>query len=156
MMSHRQFSPWQAQDISSKAELKAFFQKQIAKLPVKSVFLFQGEVGVGKTESVKALAEILGLGSVASPSFAIHHRYENQNSNLDHVDLYRLKDEDDLESTGFWDLFQQDRSLIIIEWPERLNLDWIPGDWSLFEFHFSFLDPQSRQIRFRVETQDWK
>lgn len=151
MMSLRKFEPWKTAQISSTEDLKQFFSQQIQNLPARTVFLFQGEVGVGKTESVKKLAEILGLGQVASPSFAIHHRYQNSTNSLDHVDLYRLNDEDDLESTGFWDLFQQDRALLVIEWPERINLDWIPGDWNVCEYHFSFVDVQMRSIRYRKE-----
>lgn len=151
MMSLRSFEPWKTAQVSSMDELKKFFWEQIQDIPAKSVFLFQGEVGVGKTESVKKIAELLNLGEVASPSFAIHHRYINGTVSLDHVDLYRLRDEDDLESTGFWDLFQQEQSLLVIEWPERINLDWIPGDWMLFEYHFSFTDAKTRVVRYRRE-----
>jgi tRNA threonylcarbamoyladenosine biosynthesis protein TsaE len=48
---------------------------------------------------------------------------------MDHVDLYRLESEEDLESTGFWDLFGQKKGLVVIEWSDRLNQDLLPLNW---------------------------
>lgn len=96
----------------------------------RSLLLLEGPVGAGKTELVKALGHCLGLRETASPSFAIHHHYENRDVSMDHVDLYRLENEDDLESTGFWDLFGVKKGLIVIEWSDRLNQDVLPLNWS--------------------------
>lgn len=96
----------------------------------RSLLLLEGPVGAGKTELVKALADCLGIHETASPSFAIHHHYENRDVSMDHVDLYRLENEDDLESTGFWDLFGAKKGLVVIEWSDRLNQDLLPLNWS--------------------------
>ena len=120
--------------IKGKAELRNYWAELLPLLPGKTILLLNGEVGAGKTTSVQAMADILGLKDVQSPSFAIHLRYENsQGKSLDHVDLYRLKDDDDLESSGFWDLFSQKESLIVIEWASRLNLEYLPLNWEVFE-----------------------
>ncbi len=97
----------------------------------RTLLLLEGPMGAGKTELVKVLAKSLGAIEVASPSFAIHHQYKNSAGHLvmDHLDLYRLEDEDDLESTGFWDLFVQKNGLIAIEWSDRLNQDLLPMNW---------------------------
>ncbi len=95
----------------------------------RSLLLLEGPVGAGKTELVKALADCLGIQETASPSFAIHHHYKNRDVSMDHVDLYRLESEDDLESTGFWDLFGSKKGLIVIEWSDRLNQDLLPLNW---------------------------
>lgn len=134
--------------IKNKEELRAYWAQLLQLLPPKSILLLNGEVGAGKTTSVQAIADILGMKDVQSPSFAIHLRYENtQGKSLDHIDLYRLKDDDDLESSGFWDLFSQQESLIIIEWASRLNADYLPMNWEKFEVHIvkSAFD-DSRQI----------
>lgn len=111
----------------------------LALLGPRTILLLEGPVGAGKTEFVKALARKLGTDDAASPSYAIHHRYENPSTakGFDHVDLYRLEDEDDLESTGFWDLFQQERGLVVIEWPERLNVDHLPFNWLQIKLCFA-------------------
>lgn len=95
----------------------------------RSLLLLEGPVGAGKTELVKALSDCLGIQETASPSFAIHHHYENRDVSMDHVDLYRLESEDDLESTGFWDLFGAKKGLVVIEWSDRLNQDLLPLNW---------------------------
>ena len=70
----------------------------------RSLFLFVGEVGSGKTTIISEICQALGFNEVASPSFAIHHRYENrQGQSIDHVDLYRLTDEKDPRTPYFQD-----------------------------------------------------
>jgi tRNA threonylcarbamoyladenosine biosynthesis protein TsaE len=107
-----------------------------------------GEVGAGKTTSVQFIAEMLGMRDVQSPSFAIHLRYENaQGRSLDHLDLYRLKDDDDLESSGFWDLFAQQNSLIIIEWADRLNTEYLPMNWQKIKITLTKKSESTRHIK---------
>lgn len=111
-------------------ELAAFATELKTHFQPKTVLLLEGEVGSGKTETVKALARLSGWKEVSSPSFAIHQQYHAiDGTSADHLDLYRLESEDDLESTGFWDLFSEPRGLIIIEWADRLNSDYLPPDW---------------------------
>lgn len=104
-------------------EIRALFK-------VRTILLLEGPVGAGKTELVKAMTRDLGIQESASPSFAIHHHYAGEKLSMDHVDLYRLENEDDLESTGFWDLFGARQGLVVIEWSDRLNQDLLPLNWS--------------------------
>ena len=114
----------------------------------RSLFLFVGEVGSGKTTIISEICQALGFNEVASPSFAIHHRYENrQGQSLDHVDLYRLTDEEDLESTGFWDLFQQDQAWIMVEWSDRVADHAWPIHWPTFKVEFEKLEGEKRQVQ---------
>ena len=99
------------------------------------------------------ISQILGMTDVASPSFAIHHRYENTRKDvIDHLDLYRLQDEDDLESTGFWDLFMQTKAIVAIEWADRLNQDVLPLNWYEIRIHIEPLEGTERKIK--IEIQD--
>lgn len=124
--------------VHSLDELKEFWKDLLPKLQPPFVLLLSGDVGAGKTTSTQIIAELLGMKNVQSPSFAIHLRYENaQGESLDHVDLYRLKDDDDLESSGFWDLFQEPQGRLIIEWAERLNYDYLPMNWQKIDIRFS-------------------
>lgn len=134
-------------EVHSLIELEQFWKELLPSFPDRCVLLLKGDVGAGKTHSVLAIAQLQGLKDVASPSFAIHHRYEGQNGFvLDHLDLFRLKNEDDLESTGFWDLFAQKKSLIIIEWPQRLNFEELPMNWRKVQVEISILGPTDRRI----------
>lgn len=128
-------------------ELKQLWEDVLPHLKDCCIILMSGEVGAGKTTSVQMIAQILGMQNVQSPSFAIHLRYENdQGKSLDHVDLYRLKDDDDLESSGFWDLFSQKNALIVIEWANRLNFDYLPMNWQKLVVNFEKISAESRKI----------
>jgi len=91
----------------------------------KLIFM-NGEMGAGKTTFVTKVAEALGAPDAASPSFALHTRYEGSEGTIDHFDLDRLEDAEDLESTGFWDLIESARAsgpahFVMIEWAKRLD-----------------------------------
>ena len=80
------------------------------------VIALEGDLGTGKTELVKGLAEGLGVsGSVHSPTFVLHHRYAGRLP-LEHYDLYRL---DGLAwvDTGLDEPAPD--AVTVIEWPER-------------------------------------
>lgn len=120
--------------IKAQSELKVFWQEFLPHLSDRCVLLLSGDVGAGKTTSVQAIAEILGMKDVQSPSFAIHLRYENaQGKSMDHLDLYRLDDDDDLESSGFWDLFAPKTGFVVVEWAQRLDYDYLPLNWQRVE-----------------------
>lgn len=94
----------------------------------KLIFL-KGAMGSGKTEFVSKVADVLGASDAASPSFALHSRYEGVRGTIDHFDLDRLDSIDDLESIGFWDIVGDVFSMpsdtagrfVMIEWASRLE-----------------------------------
>jgi len=108
--------------ISDVEHFREFFGEFAHQLAPGDLLLFGGDVGAGKTEAIRAIVEQLGGRWVSSPSFAIHQRYAVRNGFIDHIDLYRLEDDSDLESTGFWDLFDLKDSIIAIEWADRMPL----------------------------------
>jgi tRNA threonylcarbamoyladenosine biosynthesis protein TsaE len=119
----------------------------------RTLLLLEGPVGAGKTELVKVLTQALGLQETASPSFAIHYHYENRDVSMDHVDLYRLESEDDLESTGFWDLFGAKKGLVVIEWSDKLSQDLLPLNWTKIKVKIEKLDnPNERQLTVLVQA----
>jgi tRNA threonylcarbamoyladenosine biosynthesis protein TsaE len=89
------------------------------------LLLLKGAMGSGKTTFTTVLAEQLGAPDAASPSFAIHSRYEGPRGTIDHFDLDRLKSAEELESIGFWDLISEashdSRRFVVIEWASRLD-----------------------------------
>lgn len=68
------------------------------------IFL-DGELGAGKTQFTKGLAEALGIArSVTSPTFALENVYEEGRIPLFHYDLYRLENEYQLEDIDIFDV----------------------------------------------------
>jgi tRNA threonylcarbamoyladenosine biosynthesis protein TsaE len=118
------------------SQLNDLAVKIINNLAPKTVLLLSGDLGAGKTTLVKALATQLKMKDASSPSFAIHQQYvNNEGEKMDHVDLYRLKSTEDLESTGFWDLFNCEKGLVVIEWANLLNPESLPMDWKTIEVY---------------------
>lgn len=78
-----------------------------------------GDLGVGKTAFVRGLASVVAPGSaVRSPTFAIVNEYKSGKSSLFHFDMYRIEDEDELYSIGFYDYL--DRGICVVEWSENI------------------------------------
>lgn len=88
-----------------------------------------GGMGAGKTAFVRGLVKALCpecLDLVHSPTFAIVNEYRGKDIDIFHFDLYRLTDEDDLYSTGFYDYIEQG-GLTVTEWTELFESA-IPND----------------------------
>lgn len=78
-----------------------------------------GDLGVGKTALVRGLASVLApTSAVRSPTFALVNEYRAKPLSIFHFDMYRIEDEDQLESIGFYDYL--DRGLCVVEWSENI------------------------------------
>ena len=79
----------------------------------------EGDLGSGKTELVRGIAEALGVsGSVHSPTFVLHHHYQGRLP-VEHFDLYRL------EGVSWVDTGLDEPApdaVTLIEWPERAGV----------------------------------
>ena len=78
-----------------------------------------GDLGVGKTAFVRGLASVIAPNSIVrSPTFALVNEYRASKSSLFHFDMYRIEDEDELYSIGFYDYL--DRGICVVEWSENI------------------------------------
>ena len=77
-----------------------------------------GDLGAGKTAFTRGFASVIVPDAdVCSPTYTIVNEYDGTPS-LFHFDMYRIEDEDALESIGFYDYFG--RGIIITEWSENI------------------------------------
>ena len=80
-----------------------------------------GELGAGKTQFIKGLAEGLGAGKptyISSPSFTLINEYPGTVP-FYHVDLFRLEREKEAEELGLEDYFQGE-GITAIEWADKI------------------------------------
>ncbi len=83
-----------------------------------SFVALEGDLGAGKTAFVRGVASVLSPGSrVQSPTFALLREYRGGGTPLYHFDLYRIADEDDLATTGYFDI---EEGVILAEWSGRI------------------------------------
>lgn len=95
------------------------------------VFGLSGELGAGKTTLVGGLLAALGHpGPVRSPTYSLVEPYRLAGRDVQHCDLYRLRDPSELDDLGLRDLLLP-RSLLIVEWPERAGGRLPPVDLAL-------------------------
>jgi len=88
-------------------------------LKYKLVFL-EGELGSGKTTLIKQFCKELGFkNQVTSPTFPLLNIYKNNEKNIYHADLYRLKNIDEINELGFYELVESN-DWFFVEWPELL------------------------------------
>ena len=112
-----------------------------------TVFAFHGDMGAGKTTFIHALCDVKGVKDVVgSPTFSIINEYVYNNGDsgkIFHIDLYRLKDEDEAIQAGVEDCFYSDH-LCLVEWPERS-----PGIFPQDTVHvyIDTIDSVSRRLR---------
>ncbi|MBQ7906561.1 MAG: tRNA (adenosine(37)-N6)-threonylcarbamoyltransferase complex ATPase subunit type 1 TsaE [Clostridia bacterium] len=85
-----------------------------------------GDLGVGKTAFVRGIASVLCEGArIKSPTYTIVNEHKGKKIPFYHFDVYRIEDEDELYSIGFFDYLQ--RGICVVEWSENI-LDSIPKD----------------------------
>jgi tRNA threonylcarbamoyladenosine biosynthesis protein TsaE len=108
------------------------------------VFAFHGEMGAGKTTFIHALCEAIGVkGNISSPTFSIINQYTSNSGNIIyHMDLYRLKDDNEAINAGVEDCLYSG-NICLVEWPEKA-----PGIFPEDSLHISItlIDATTRKL----------
>ena len=120
------------------------------KLKGGDILALSGDLGGGKTTFVQGLAKGLKIKEkIQSPTFVLMKIYPipKKKFSLCHIDLYRLKDEKDIESIGFQDYLRNNDYICVIEWAEKIekilpkNTEWI---------EFEYVDEEKRRLVFSI------
>ncbi|MDR7129296.1 tRNA threonylcarbamoyladenosine biosynthesis protein TsaE [Algoriphagus sp. 4150] len=85
------------------------------------VWVFQGEMGAGKTTLVKALSKAFEVtDQVSSPTFGIVNHYENPSGEIIyHFDFYRMDDPAEALDIGIEEYFYSG-NYCWLEWAEKI------------------------------------
>ena len=107
--------------ISSSPEDTEALGAKLALAVGKGAFIaFYGDLGAGKTAFVRGMGKaICPNAEVCSPTYSVINEYrDNGKAVICHVDAYRIDDDDDLYSTGFYEYIEQ--GFILCEWSENI------------------------------------
>jgi len=112
-----------------------------------------GDLGAGKTNFTYGIAQGLDVQEqyITSPTFTFVNEYQGRVP-LYHIDLYRLKDPDELENIGFEEYIESD-GVTVIEWAERAE-DELPEEG--LSVYLAYVDEQSREIGFIAEGERYE
>ncbi len=84
-----------------------------------SLVLLKGDLGAGKTEFTKGIAQGLSIKDIpTSPTFTIVQTYGQKSNCMYHFDLYRLSKRAELEDIGIDD-YLESNAICLIEWAEK-------------------------------------
>lgn len=102
-----------------------------------NIIFLDGDLGAGKTTTINQICKRFGSkDEISSPTFAMRNIYSiNKNGHfieVNHFDLYRIEDEDDIESIGMWELFANRSRLFFIEWYQMIPIEDWPLDWDQY------------------------
>lgn len=78
-----------------------------------------GDLGTGKTTFVKGLARSFFVPEeVLSPSFLLSRTYRGRRV-LHHLDLYRLRTEEEIREAGLHEYLPPEEGVTVVEWADR-------------------------------------
>ncbi len=111
--------------------------------PDKKIFALQGNMGAGKTSFIAALCRKKNVKeTTGSPTFSIINEYSHADGLIYHLDLYRLKDEEEAIKAGVEDCLYSGE-ICLVEWPDRAP-GIFPGD--TLGIFFEIPDENTRKI----------
>ena len=80
-----------------------------------------GDLGTGKTHITKGIARGLNIDdNITSPTFTIVTEYDSGRLKLNHFDVYRVSDPDEVYAIGFDDYIFSD-AVSVIEWANYIE-----------------------------------
>ncbi|GAB2532599.1 tRNA (adenosine(37)-N6)-threonylcarbamoyltransferase complex ATPase subunit type 1 TsaE [Spirosoma aerophilum] len=129
-------------------ELDTVARQLLATGRERSVWLFEGDMGAGKTTLIKAICRTLGVVSlVQSPTFSIVNEYTtHEGHSVYHFDCYRLRNEAEALDIGLEE-YMDSGSYCFIEWPERISSLW---PTTYYQVHISVDADGSRTIEAEI------
>ena len=116
-------------NISKEKDTKLIAERLCKHINLGDFILLTGNLGVGKTTFIKYIINSLQrinrqkLSEVPSPTFNITNEYQIKKILIKHFDLYRIKNEKELNNLGIQENIK--KQITLVEWPEivkKLNI----------------------------------
>jgi len=121
--------------LNSAEVAQGFGERWAGDLKGGEVFALTGVLGAGKTQLVKGMARGLGYrGQVTSPTFTLVNEYIGGRLPLYHIDLYRVKTQDEAVAFGIEEYLPSNAGVTVVEWPEKIEA-LLPANTQFWELH---------------------
>lgn len=130
--------------IQNQQEMADFAIKMAKSTKDHQIITLEGNLGAGKTFFAKNFISFLtgvNKSEITSPTFNIYNHYQINQQNIYHFDLYRIKNEGELDNIGFCDLLKD--GICLIEWPE-IAKKYLPP--SISRVNFNIISEFQREI----------
>ena len=130
-------------------DTKSFAEDLAKNTKAGTTYGLTGNLAAGKTTFTKYFINYFIKNiEVISPTFNIVKTYNIDNSNIkyiNHFDVYRLKNDDELIEIGFYDYISDQYSINIVEWADMIK-DKLPDNTIFIEFKYYNNDINKREI----------
>ena len=108
----------------------------------RDIILITGEVGTGKTTLIKEYCKLIGVEEIVnSTTYTLINEYQNKRGKIVHMDLYRVKDINEINELGLFEYLEN--NIVIIEWPEII-LNMIDIKYSII--NITFINEKERKL----------
>lgn len=132
----------------SENETKEIAKKLASKLENKDIVVLSGDLGSGKTKFTEGFLSYWGLqDEISSPTFNIVNEHNKNNTNIYHLDVYRLEDKGEFYAIGGTEYFST--GICVIEWGELIE-DILPKNYIKINFSKDENDDSIRYLNFRA------
>ena len=104
------------------SQLNSAAKEFLESIGEEKIFLFEGEMGAGKTTFIAEICRNLGASDdFGSPTFSLVNEYADSAGNpIYHFDLYRIDSPMEALDMGVEEYFNSGH-LCLVEWPDRLG-----------------------------------
>jgi len=126
-------------------QMQNFAKKLSQDLKAPLIIFLKGDLGSGKTTLTRFILQELGYnGKVKSPTYTLIETYEFNNFIINHLDLYRITDPEEVLFLGLEDIMNA-KTITFIEWPQKAT-EFLPLPDIIIEI-ISDKNNNSRQIK---------
>ncbi len=130
----------------SEGELAPRIKTWLDDLPKADVVIFlEGPMGAGKSTFARAFLSVVCPGQLSkgSPTFPLVHEYlTSDHRTIYHIDLYRLKNAEELRESGIEAQVEEPGTVVLMEWG------------SLFSDEFKHLSHTKKVITVEIEMNE--
>ena len=113
-------------------ETKKLASTLAGKLEQGDIVVLSGDLGSGKTKFTEGFLSHWGLeDEISSPTFTIVNEHKKDNTNIYHLDVYRLEDKGEFYAIGGQEYFTN--GICVIEWGELIE-DILPNNYIKISF----------------------